>query len=146
MRKWVEGLVCIVAAMSAACGGGEVTVSPKLAFSAPLPDTRWINDKGQTLEFNGVDAIHGFAGCNTYNASALMEQSSLRLGPLASTRMYCAGESMQAEGQASTSTMDSESRFFKDLESVAQWRLESDRLLLLDSQGAVLLSFQPKGL
>ena len=57
----------------------------------------------------------------------------MTIGPAGSTKMYCG----EPEG-----TMEQEARYLTLLESVAGYRIDGDRLDLLDGAGKPLLSFR----
>lgn len=135
LRPW-RVLLCAV--FLTACDGGGGVFN---AGDRPLANTRWITDAGQTLVFEGLSAIHGFAGCNTYSAQVEFVASRMTLGLLRSTGMYC----FDALGALSgvSSVMVDENRFFDSLRLVRQWRIDDERLVLLDASGRVMLWFKP---
>ncbi|GAB2576835.1 hypothetical protein GCM10027034_03890 [Ramlibacter solisilvae] len=71
----------------------------------------------------------GFGGCNSLFGSYAREGAQLRLGPVAATRMACA------------SGMELEKAFATALHVAASWRIEGDRLLLLDQGKGVVAEF-----
>lgn len=69
------------------------------AESPPLIGTKWelielpghdLSDATRpTLEFAEDMAAHGSAGCNRFSGTAIIENSRIKFGPLATTRMFC---------------------------------------------------------
>lgn len=84
-----------------------------------------------TLEFDTESGqLFGTAGCNSYNAGYTLDDDGLRIGPPASTLMYCG----EPEG-----LMDQESRFLGWLEEVEELALDGGRLTLHLADGRYLL-------
>jgi heat shock protein HslJ len=71
----------------------------------------------------------GFAGCNRFTAAYELQGSAIRFKPGASTRMAC------REG------MEQEQAFLRMLDAAASWRIEGERLQLLDAARGVLAEF-----
>jgi RimJ/RimL family protein N-acetyltransferase len=84
---------------------------------------------GQTLRLDGGRAV-GSGGCNRFTGGYSLEGDRLSFQPLASTRMACAPELMQAEGE-----------FFSALGRTARVSFAEGELALLDEAGAELLRF-----
>ena len=76
------------------------------------------------LEIQG-DRLAGRSGCNRYMGTWEMDEGRLRIGPLASTMMFCDG------------LMELEHRFLDALQHVAAARGRADRLELADETGTV---------
>ena len=81
-----------------------------------------------TLKFKDGNA-GGTAACNSYGANYKQDGSQLTFEPPASTMMYCEG------------MMNYESDFFTALGSIRSFKLDTDRLSLLDDSGVVRLLF-----
>ncbi len=82
-----------------------------------------------TVEFlDGSSRVTGFAGCNRFSGSYTETGESLKLGPIAATKMACAGPGMATE-----------SRFLKALSAVAGHRMEGETLELTAADGTVLI-------
>jgi copper homeostasis protein (lipoprotein) len=79
---------------------------------------------------SGDRRITGFSGCNQLSGSYHLAADELKILPAATTRMAC------AQG------MDIEQRLLKALEATASWRIEGDRLDLLDKQREILAIFK----
>jgi heat shock protein HslJ len=86
-----------------------------------------------TAIFGENGTLAGSAGCNNYNAAYEIEDSSISIGPAASTRKFCA----DPEG-----TMDQESQYLAALETAATYRLDGDTLELRTADGALVASYQ----
>lgn len=119
--------------------------SPAPAAGAPgavsfpeLQGVDWVPDepgfaapgegRGPALRFLDGDRVSGSGGCNRFTGPANAATGAVRIGPLASTRMACPGDAMQAEA-----------RFLSALERARGARLDDGRLTLLDGAGAPLL-------
>jgi len=115
---------------------------------APLTGTNWVLDgysagkdavssviAGTTVTatFSPDGNVTGNAGCNSYRAAYRLDGTSLSVSPPVSTRMYCG----EPEG-----IMEQENRYLTLLESVAGYRIDGNRLDLLDEAGKTLLSYR----
>ena len=115
---------------------------------APLAGTNWVLDTYSTGEdavssviakttitvtFSPDGNIAGNAGCNNYGAAYRLDGTNLSVSPPVSTKMYCG----EPEG-----IMEQEARYLTLLESVAGYRIDGNRLDLLDGAGGILLSFR----
>ena len=81
-----------------------------------------------TLDSNGT--VFGRGGCNRFFGKYHLEEESIRIGPLASTRMYC------------ERTMAVEIAFFKALGAVRKVRSEQDTMEMRSEDGATVLLFR----
>lgn len=83
-----------------------------------------------TLSF-GKGAISGNAGCNTFRGGYTVDGQSVKIGPLASTRMACPDPVLKQERE-----------FLAALESAVKWSVEGDTLDMhrQDGQRAVMAS------
>lgn len=70
----------------------------------------------------------GRGGCNSWFAQAQVGEQSLALSAVAATRMACIDDTLSAQ----------ETAFFDVLAQTRFWRLDEDRLTLLDTAGAEL--------
>lgn len=79
-----------------------------------------------------ADAPHlsGSGGCNRLMGGFELDGDQLRLKGMASTMMSC------------PSGMEVEQRFLQALKTVERWRIQGDRLYLLDGTGAVVAQFK----
>jgi copper homeostasis protein (lipoprotein) len=83
------------------------------------------------LEFDAATRrVSGCGGCNRIGGSYEVTGDRLRIGPLASTMMYC------------EETMELEQRFLTALGSVRRWRVAGPQLLLADEQGRTLAELE----
>ncbi|MDD3857470.1 MAG: META domain-containing protein, partial [Methanoculleus sp.] len=76
--------------------------------------------------------VTGNAGCNSYRADYRTDGANLTIEAPISTKMYCG----EPEG-----VMEQENRYLTLLESVAGYRIDGNRLDLLDESGATLLTY-----
>ncbi len=85
-----------------------------------------------TASFNDDGSLTGSAGCNSYGTVYHIEGANLTIEPSGSTEMYCS----EPPG-----IMEQENRYLTLLTEVSTWRVEGDRLILSDAEGADLLIF-----
>ncbi len=115
---------------------------------APLAETSWTLESfsldgesvssvivGTTItaEFSPDGNVTGSAGCNSYGAGYEVDGMSLSVSSLYSTKMNC----NRPEG-----IMEQENRYFNLLTAATGYRIEGDRLDLLDEAGTALLSYR----
>ena len=74
----------------------------------------------------------GYGGCNSYGGPFTLSGASLSFGPIAMTRMAC------------RVGMATEQRYAEALTTVARYRLESSRLVLLDAGGKTVATFEAR--
>ncbi|MCH6233924.1 META domain-containing protein [Cognataquiflexum rubidum] len=79
------------------------------------------------LNFQEGGKLAGFAGCNNFNGSFNLEGTSLKLDPGAMTRKACEG--------------DGEKDFTSALSQVANFKVNKNKLTLLDGAAKELMSF-----
>jgi heat shock protein HslJ len=114
------------------CGGAE-------ANPAALREEPWVLTSG--LDVDGWEQVAptatfadrrvtGFTGCNRYGATYTVDGEELRLGPLTATQMACTGVGGEVEQE-----------FTAALERVGRWRVDDERLVLLDGDDEELLRF-----
>jgi len=126
-------------------------IGPVLAFepraaSGPALDGDWLvveyNDGQGSLVAVGDGSVHvsiaggeltGNAGCNGFFGPIVQEASSITVGPIGSTEMYCEGV-MQREAAVMTS-----------LEASTQVQADDTGLVFLDGAGTVQLRLAPAG-
>jgi heat shock protein HslJ len=77
------------------------------------------------------DQIQGNAGCNHYFGEYELHDTTLTVGTLAMTEMYC----------ATPGIMEQESAYLTLLESVASYRVQGTTLTLLNAEGLPVLIF-----
>lgn len=83
-----------------------------------------------TLEFKD-GRISGSSGCNSFFANYTVEKNSMSFGLIGSTKMYCSNPGV----------MEQEQTYMMRLESVKTYKIEGDKLKLIDSNGKTLLVF-----
>jgi heat shock protein HslJ len=83
---------------------------------------------GPTFTLEG-DKVSGFGGCNRFGGSVKVEGDTLRLGPLAATRMAC-------------DQLAVEQSYFDALESVRGYSIDGDKLVLTSESGAALVTLK----
>jgi heat shock protein HslJ len=84
-----------------------------------------------TASFSSDGSVSGRSGCNRYSASVDVDDSGMRVGAVAGTKMACPGVRMKIE-QAYT----------QSLTSVRNYRFDGDTLMLLDEDSTPLLRFE----
>jgi len=126
--------------------------SPILTFSktippapAPLVGTNWtlesfhtgdavsslISGTAITAVFGNDGSVTGSAGCNRYFAPYNLTGTSLSIGPVGSTKMYCGADGV----------MQQESTFLASLVKAKTFTISGNQLSLADANGTTLLSF-----
>lgn len=75
--------------------------------------------------------ITGYSGCNSYGGAYTVKGADLQLGEIAMTLMACLEEGVMEQEQA----------YMEALSNVAKFRLDNDRLELLDASGVSLLAY-----
>lgn len=86
-----------------------------------------------TAVFGTDGTISGSAGCNTYHGPVKASAPKISIGPLASTRKFCA----DPEG-----AMDQESQYLAALETAATYRVQGTRMEMRTTGGALVAQFQ----
>jgi heat shock protein HslJ len=122
---------------------GELSFGPApQAASIPLEDTVWslisYQDGKSVLPETEITAtfddgaLFGSAGCNDYRGSYELDGQSLAVSPVAMTRKACAGPA---------GVMEQEQAYGAALASVAGYRIQGERLELLDAGAVVVATF-----
>ena len=123
-----------VAMLLAACG------TSRTADNAASLEGEWL-----LLTLNGVPVlpsapmtalfedgrIGGSSGCNSYGGAYTLDGSTIRFAEMMMTLMACLEDGVMEQEQA----------YFEALSNVAKFRLDNDRLELLDASGAALLVY-----
>jgi len=81
-----------------------------------------------TIDFGVEGSVSGFAGCNTFTGPFTTEGSSLRLGPLATTKIACQRPASEVEAT-----------YLQALAGVTTWSIGAEGVLLVG--GAVPMRF-----
>lgn len=76
-----------------------------------------------TLEIAQDGRISGTGGCNRYMGSMVIEGDKITVKPVGGTMMACPPPMMQQDD-----------KFHKALNSVTSWKINKDRLVLIDSK------------
>lgn len=84
-----------------------------------------------TARFDG-EKVAGSAGCNQYSGGYHQNGTALSFSTLAQTLKFC----VEPEG-----IMEQEARFMELIGSAAGWRIESDRLIITNTEGTDTLVF-----
>jgi heat shock protein HslJ len=107
-------------------GGGYIA-----AASERLEGSEWgvSGEDKPFIQFGANGRVSGNSGCNRFTgAYEVAEDGSIKIGPLASTRMACPEPAMA-----------SETKFFAMLDEVRSFERSGKRLALRDTNGAVLV-------
>ena len=115
--------------------GGRATADPVAVYEHiwRLQDVEGIGPiEGidATVQFNPLGTLSGHGGCNRFSGNADLGEGTIKIGPVASTKMACADP-----------IDDQEMRFLDALSRAQAWRLENGVLSILASDGAPLLRF-----
>ena len=151
MRYALRSTVIVLGLMAAACGSSRETTGPempsttealeKAATSSLIgPTWRLVSLDGRDavagVEVNAVfaadDRVAGSAGCNRYFGRAAAKPSTLEVGLLATTMMYCNAEGVMTQEQA----------YLAALEKAKSYRIAGTQLRLGPSPGVVTLIFE----
>ena len=87
-----------------------------------------IADSEVTLNFGTDSHVSGKAGCNNYNGGYETSGDQLKIGPLASTRMFC---------EKPTGVMDQEHQYLTALQNAATFEIAGSTLTIRDAGGAM---------
>lgn len=85
-----------------------------------------------TANFGADGTLSGSAGCNTFTAAYEVSGSSIKIGPVGSTRMACADPA---------GVMEQETQYLGALATAATYAREGNRLELRTADGALAASF-----
>ena len=85
-----------------------------------------VADSTITLQFAAEGTVSGNAGCNQYNGSFTTEGDALTVGPLATTRMACLSEDLNAQ----------ETQYLAALQNSATYDISNGTLTIRDAGGA----------
>lgn len=96
----------------------EYISGPRIAFDGLYPSNK------PTLSITADGKLSGNSSCNRYTGSYTKNQNQLHFGPIASTKMACAG--------------NGESVYFKTLEKITAFSVEQDKLTLIADDIALM--------
>ena len=130
----------LVVVLSALSGCMHADGNPNApSAQTPLRGTEWslleINDKAVPASGSRRPTLllaaeggraSGFAGCNQFSAAYTATSDTLQVTSIAMTRMFCA------------ETMELESRYVGALETTRKYRLNNNRLELLNDRDVIL--------
>lgn len=111
-----------------------------------LEGTEWVldsylNQEGQLVEslagtFTSANfedgQVNGNASCNNYFGGYELDGSSISIGPLASTEMFCGNP---------PGVMDQEMAFLSAMGSAAEFKIDAGQLVVFDEGGEMILVF-----
>ena len=83
---------------------------------------------GPTLDID-AQKVSGNAGCNRFNGPIQVDGSTVKFGPLATTRMFCDGK------------MEAESAYLAALQSATRYEFSADTLSLFGGDDTVVAKF-----
>jgi heat shock protein HslJ len=126
--------------------GGETPAAPPVT-QLLLPGSSWRLEAYRDAQGNSspplpgskIDAVfstdgklNGNAGCNNYSATYQIGDQKLTLSPVVSTQMAC---------PTPAGVMEQETAYLGALQSIASYKIENQKLTVLDAQGKILLIF-----
>jgi len=89
-----------------------------------------VSNTKMNLEFKD-ERISGSSGCNSYFAKYTQNGNSLSFGLIGATKMYCTNPAV----------MEQETTFLSSLALIKTFKVEGNKLKLIDGNGKVLLTF-----
>lgn len=102
--------------------------TPKLDGSWSAIEVKGASVTGLTLDIDG-QKVSGNAGCNRFNGPIQVDGSTVKFGPLATTRIFCDGK------------MEAESMYLAALQSAARYEFSADTLSLFGGDDTVVAKF-----
>jgi heat shock protein HslJ len=87
-----------------------------------------------TATYDAAGTVSGNGGCNTFNGPAVVDGTSIAIGPLASTKMACADQAAS----------DQETYYFAALQNATTWEVRGSTLELRDDSGALQVLFEAR--
>jgi heat shock protein HslJ len=87
-----------------------------------------------TALFDAAGTVSGNATCNTYNGAAVVDGTSIQIGPLATTRKLCGDEALDTQ----------ESAYLLALQSATTWTARDRSLELRDDDGSLMVKFEQR--
>ena len=88
-------------------------------------------DAKLTAIFTATD-VSGSSGCNTYRGASVVDGSSIKIGPLASTKIACANEDLSKQ----------EASFLAAMELATSFKVTGNRLDLLRDGGTIAVTLE----
>lgn len=102
--------------------------TPKLDGAWRATEVQGASVAGPTLDIS-EQKVSGNAGCNRFNGPIVVDGSTVKVGPLATTRMFCDGK------------MELEAAYLAALQSSSRYEFSADTLSLFASDDAVSVKF-----
>jgi heat shock protein HslJ len=116
-------------------GEGEQLVFTRRAeltdgvWQLEMLDSAVVVESAPTIEFRADGSVGGSSGCNNYRGMYTLEDDTLSLSPLASTRRACLDEAQNTQ----------EAAFFAALGAISGYTLTADQLILTYGDGQQLV-------
>ncbi len=122
------GAACAAGTDAAPADSGSASPSGRSYESTTVDGPQIPGNGPLRLTFGDPDRVSANAGCNTLMGKADLSGHTVRTGPLASTRMACAGDRAGADDWASAL-----------LQSAPSWSLDGETLTLKTAGHTVVL-------
>ncbi len=87
-----------------------------------------------TATFDAAGTVSGDAGCNQFSGPAVVDGTSIAIGPLASTKMAC----------ADPAASEQETAYLAALEAATTVQIQGSTLELRDADGALQVGFEAR--
>lgn len=120
-RPLLLAAVAVAALTTLACA----TAAPGLAGSAwrlaAIGDAAALDRAEATLDFPAPGKVSGLGSCNRFTGAAEISGASLRLGPLAGTRLACADEALSRQEERYLDALQRAERFAIDGATLRIW-------------------------
>ncbi len=87
-----------------------------------------------TATFDAAGTVSGDAGCNQFSGAAVVDGTSIAIGPLSSTKMAC----------ADPAASEQETAYLAALEAATTVQLQGSKLELRDADGALQVGFEAR--
>jgi heat shock protein HslJ len=120
-------LVAVTGLASAACAA-EPSFVGKWRIEA-IMGVDALDASKTTFDADADGRVSSSVGCNRMVGKPAIDGRRITFGPMAATRLACPSPLDQIE-----------TRYIAALESVRAWKVEADRLLLLDGQGVAAVA------
>jgi heat shock protein HslJ len=133
MKTWMLVFLTLASTLTACSVGGAASNAASLEGEWTLQTLNGV----PLLAGSAINAtfaegkITGYSGCNSYGGAYTVKGGGLELGEIAMTLMACLEDGVMEQEQA----------YMEALSNVAKFRLDNDRLELLDESGATLLAY-----
>lgn len=131
---WTQGDKAMVESGTVNVSDCQAEAAPQASLEGRWILSRWgdqapVRPQGAAfVEFDlAAGRAFGILGCNRFSGAVEHSSPDLQFHGIASTKMACQGSAMELESQ-----------FARVLETTAAYRIEEDRLMLLDAVGATI--------